>query len=405
MRFPSMLRRLRNTRGGGTRSTAGSGSTPYMPYTPEPPMPDPPTEQDPPAAPGAVPNPNVSPSTPVAHITTEKTTVSVDTLVTFDGSGSTGRDLTYLWDFGDGAEPTAATTTTPRTSCEYDTPGEKSVTLTVVDNREVQSEVATLNITVIELALDGPATVTRGETAKYKAKIKPDELEPTYNWRFTGEGITIEIGNGERTWAGLMVVSGAIVVTTVVNGENFTKSVVTTVEPKEWSDNFPTPPITHREPGTLRSNPTKNEHLGHTVNSPANPGQTSFTVPDIDVQVTVVTDTGPNAGWMFIENAPIASKAWKMEGHTSSALTNEGHSFYQLNQGRYGAEYMRMLAERIRIHEGVQLDLGGRYISHAHQGLAAITANPLNPWAAKQFAHFAVINSQDPEGCGYNFWY
>ena len=190
-----------------------------------------------------------------------------------------------------------------------------------------------------------------------------------------------------------MVVGGTITVTVIVNKKNFTKSVTTTVQPREWKDTFPRPnEISHREPGTLPENPTKDGHLGHTVS----PGQSNFTVPKIveDFQVTIVGGVGPNAGWMFIANAPFASDAWKMEAHTSAALTNESHPFYRLNQDRYGARYMGMLAERVRIHEGVELD--PNYTSHAAQGLAQITATPLNPWAESQVKHFTVINNRDP---------
>ena len=62
-----------------------------------------------------------------------------------------------------------------------------------------------------------------------------------------------------------------------------------------------------------------------------------------------------------------------------------------------------MLAERVRIHEGVQLDPGGRYVSHARQGLDAINAKPLNPWAESQVKHFAVINNQDPRAAAQAF--
>ena len=147
MRFPVRLGRLRNTQG-GRRSAPRSGYSTYTPPDPpvDPPMPDPPTEQDPPAAPGAVPNPNVSPSTPVARITSDQNIVSVRAPIRFDGSGSTGRNLTYSWNFGAGADP--ATDTVVEPSCIYTTPGEKSVTLTVTDDRGVESDLATLNITV-----------------------------------------------------------------------------------------------------------------------------------------------------------------------------------------------------------------------------------------------------------------
>ncbi len=64
MRFPSMLRRLRNTQGGGARSAARSRSTPYTPYMPEPPV-DPPPVDPPPVDP---PPPVLDPRRPTVTI-------------------------------------------------------------------------------------------------------------------------------------------------------------------------------------------------------------------------------------------------------------------------------------------------------------------------------------------------
>ena len=108
MRFPSTIRRLRNTQG-GMRSTARSGSTPYDPYT------------DPP------------PDDPFEVEAGDPQTVSVGDTVEFEGSVSNapaGADLTYTWAFGEGAtEVENDDGLTP--SCEYDTLGEKTVRLTV----------------------------------------------------------------------------------------------------------------------------------------------------------------------------------------------------------------------------------------------------------------------------------
>ena len=373
MKFPSMLRILKNAQR-GTRSTAGSASTPYTPYTPYTPH-----------------------SPPVANAGSDQI-VSVGTTVNFDGSGSTGSNLSYSWDFGADANPT--TGSGAKASCKYTTYGVKTVTLTVSytgpDGKKVEAN-DTVDITVIKLTLKGTQTVTRGDTAKYTAVVEPAGLNPTYNWRFTGGGGEIERSNGPSTWSGMMAVSGTVEVTVVVNGKNFTKSVTTTVQSRGWIDNFPRPPISHREPGTLPENPTKKSHLGHTVS----PGQSNFTVPEIILQVTIVGGAGPNTGWLFIANAPVASDAWDMEAHTSSALTDESHSFYRLNQRRYGARYMGLLAERVRIHEGVQLDRN--YTSHAAQGLAEITKTPLNPWAEPQVKHFTVINNRDPRAAAQAF--
>ena len=94
MKFASMLRRLRNTQGGGTRSTARSRSTPYY----EPPVADAGSDQ----------------------------IVSVGDTVNFDGSGSTGSNLSYSWDFGADATPATGSGITP--SCTYSTTGAKTVT-------------------------------------------------------------------------------------------------------------------------------------------------------------------------------------------------------------------------------------------------------------------------------------
>ncbi len=193
MRFPSMLRRLRNVQGGGTRSTS---STPYTPYMPEPPV-DPP--MPPPAAPGAVPIPPTSPSVPVARITSDQDIVSVGTTVNFDGSASTGRNLTYSWAFGTGAQP--ATATTPMASCKYTTPGPKIVTLIVTDDRGVESDVATLNIRVIEVTLAAnPQSVLVGTAVTFTGTVSnaPDGANLTYLWAFGDEKNPTAGGSGVR---------------------------------------------------------------------------------------------------------------------------------------------------------------------------------------------------------------
>ncbi len=221
MRFPSMVRRLRNTQA-GMRSTRSTPYTPYMPEPPvdpppvdpppvDPPMPDPPAEQDPPAAPGAVPIPPTSPSTPVARITSDHQTVAVGDTVSFDGSGSTGRGLKYSWAFGANASP--ATDTVVKPSCTYGMPGNKTVTLIVTDDRGVESDVATLNIRVIEVTLAAnPQTVLVGTAVTFTGTVSnaPDGANLTYLWDFgDAEAISLDdsgvmaaciyLTHGERT--------------------------------------------------------------------------------------------------------------------------------------------------------------------------------------------------------------
>ncbi len=422
MRFPSMLRRLRNTRG-GTRSTR---STPYTPYMPEPPVDPPPVDpppvdpppvdpppvdpppvdpppvdpppvdppMPPPAAPGAVPIPPTSPSTPVARITSDHQTVAVGDTVSFDGSGSTGRGLKYSWAFGANASP--ATDTVVKPSCTYGMPGNKTVTLIVTDDRGVESDVATLNIRVIELTLESPATVTRGETATYTATVKPDGLEPTFTWEFTEEhegedGPPISEDTGTtNTWSGQMVVSGTITVTATVNGVPFSKKKITPVDNRSWSDDYPPLPTTNNGQGTLPVDPRRYDDLGHT----------HFTSPDVDVNITPPVTGGPNRGWMFVQSVPTG--AWSHSADINQALYNTRHNFYRANVSRppdpdrnrpEGPIYMGLLAENVEIHEGVHPN-PGRYESHASEALDYLNADPINSWAESQVKHHTVKNRE-----------
>ena len=157
MKLASMLRRLRNTQGGGARSAARSRSTPYTPYT-------------------------NGPFGPVAHAGSDQT-VSVKTKVYFDGSGSTdpdGGNLYYSWAFGAGAKPATGRGVKP--SCTYTTTGDKTVTLIVTDDRGVESDVATLTVTVISMA---SKVVEDGKNVDFEVLGPPSVLDAdttTFSW-------------------------------------------------------------------------------------------------------------------------------------------------------------------------------------------------------------------------------
>ena len=267
MKLASMLRRLRNTQGGGARSAARSRSTPYTPYT-------------------------NGPFGPVAHAGSDQT-VSVKTKVYFDGSGSTdpdGGNLYYSWAFGAGAKPATGRGVKP--SCTYTTTGDKTVTLTVRDtDNNVASD--TVDITVIELTLKGPATVTRGEEATYTATVKPDELEPTFTWEFTAmiENDSVPIKRDpekttENDWGGIMVNNGVLQVEAHIKGKTFTESLEVNVENRNWITDVPWEKCT-RSWG--RPKPCGNGDLGLITFGALYPRYDPNTV-----------DSGPNKGLTYL---------------------------------------------------------------------------------------------------------
>ena len=154
MKFASMLRRLRNTQS-GMGSTARSGSTPYY----EPPVADAGSDQ----------------------------IVSVGDTVNFDGSGSTGSNLSYSWAFGADATPATGSGITP--SCTYSTTGAKTVTLTVTDTVSGLTASDTVTITVHdEFVIDAGSnqTVLVNEPVNFAGSVSnaPDGVNLTYSWAF-----------------------------------------------------------------------------------------------------------------------------------------------------------------------------------------------------------------------------
>ena len=147
------------------RSAARSASTPYTPYTPSP---------------------------PVANAGSDQI-VSVGDTVNFDGSGSTGNNLTYSWDFGSGADPTTATTA--QASCTYSTPGEKTVTLTVTQGEgdQMRSDTDTLTVTAV---LIEPQTVNDGESVDFEVLGAERATAFSWGWRLPSElGSSPDVGN------------------------------------------------------------------------------------------------------------------------------------------------------------------------------------------------------------------
>ena len=121
--------------------------------------------------------------------------------VSFDGSGSTGNNLSYLWDFGTDADP--ATSNSDKPFCLYGSTGAKTVTLTVTDRDTGRTDSDTVTITVIDVGVTVtgaprvvaaiPATRVGFEGTVSNA---PEEATLNYSWNFGDGAIFLRNVNG-----------------------------------------------------------------------------------------------------------------------------------------------------------------------------------------------------------------
>ena len=112
----------------------------------------------------------------------------------FDGSGSSdpdGGELTYSWAFGtDATDAEDATGSMP--SCTYSTVGDKTVTLTVTDDKGV-SRSDTLTVTVVSIE---PKEVNDGESVDFEVLGAESATAFSWGWEIPSElGLNPDVGN------------------------------------------------------------------------------------------------------------------------------------------------------------------------------------------------------------------
>ena len=131
-----------------------------------------------------------TPPRPVANAGSNQV-VTLGSEVSFDGSGSTGNELTYLWDFGDAEDPTA-TGSEVTASHTYTTPGDKNVTLTVTDSEGV-FELDDVIVTPVAIE---PQTVNDGERVNFELLGSESATVFSWDWELPSKlGSNPDVGN------------------------------------------------------------------------------------------------------------------------------------------------------------------------------------------------------------------
>jgi glucose/arabinose dehydrogenase len=122
---------------------------------------------------------------PTAQISADPIDGALDTVFTFSAAGSSDPDddtLTYLWDFGDGE---TQTTSSPSASHEYDTPGAKTITLTVRDDGDPPLDSEPVSVQVFP----GNAPPTAAIALENVTTPGRDLYHAGDEWRFTASDV------------------------------------------------------------------------------------------------------------------------------------------------------------------------------------------------------------------------
>ena len=160
-------------------------------------------------------------------------TVLVSETVRFDGSGSTGNNLIYSWDFGTDATP--ATGRGVESSCTYSTTGEKTVTLTITDvtgsERPTDSDEVTITVheaPIAEAGSDQRVAVGSEATFNGSGSSDPDGGNLTYSWDF-GADADPETAEGVMPFCIYSARGAKTVILTVTDDEGATASDTVTI--------------------------------------------------------------------------------------------------------------------------------------------------------------------------------
>ena len=200
----------------------------------------------------------VAPNTaPTAQASATPNTATVGQQIQFSGAGSTDAenpdDLTYTWDFGDGATGTGKSPTHA-----YSVAKPYQAELTVADPQGLTAT-ATANVTVTEegggntapaaQASATPTNPTTGQTVSFSAAGSTDAETPndlTYEWAF-GDGTTATGKTAEHAYATAGSYSAKV---TVTDPEGLAGSATVALTVSQQPPGPPGPPGPPAPPGT-----------------------------------------------------------------------------------------------------------------------------------------------------------
>ena len=243
------------------------------------------------------------------------------------------------------------------------------------DSVRIQAD--TLELRCHGAAAPGPVTVTRGDALSCQASASAGGTLDLKGWSFTGGGVTINRtapDSASPSWAGPMVVSGAVTVTAEVNGVAAQKTLTIDVIARRW-------------PRMRLTSPPHDSASGHLPPSPTpdpTPGSIGVIARDLgdshlqrarghmpyDGKEARVHD-GPNAGWWYLRDQP--GDVYYLV-HISSAW-QPGSAWYQKQHGpapHCSKSDVRILERRTRRHEGIGPAIPGDAYAppHTHFTLA-----------------------------------
>ena len=156
-------------------------------------------------------------------------TVLVGETVNFNGSGSTGNNLIYSWDFGTDATPATGSGATP--SCSYSTIGVKTVRLTVTSGGVSRSDTVTITVHNAPIAEAGDnQDVSVGATVNFdgSGSSDPDGGNLIYSWAF-GTDASPATGSGVMPSCTYSTTGAKTVTLTVTDDEGVSRSDTVTI--------------------------------------------------------------------------------------------------------------------------------------------------------------------------------